>query len=627
VTEPPPTAPDAELSARLAQALAPAYGLDHELGRGGMAIVYCARDTRLKRRVAVKLLPPDLAFRADIRSRFLREAETAAQLNHPNIVPIFSVDERDGLVYFVMAYVQGGSLGDRLRQQGALPIDEARRMLRELADALGYAHRSGVVHRDIKPDNILLDVDTGRAMITDFGIARAATGTEGTRLTATGAALGTPAYMSPEQCSGDRDIDGRSDLYSLGALAYQMLTGEPPFSGGSTPAIMVKHVTEAPKPLRDRRVDIPQDLERIVLKLLAKDPADRFATGEDVVAALDGAPVAPLASAPRPQTDIFDAAAIGARVRDEALAEVRTRIDERLDRQRARREARLQKQDARLRKKEEQRSPAGRLRSFRAHCVNWVGTSVFLFGINYVTGHDFWWAIFPALGMGFGVMMNFGRLLADGVPLKAMFTGGLPAATNVAALPVGEAQSVGIDSVLLAGPHGAGLKQAISDNARVQDLIGRLSESERRMLPDVKPTADALFARIQALAPALERLDAEIGTDRAKSLDERIAQIQGASGDAGDRERRLSLLRRQREMVADLEASRAKLLEQYESACLLLQNLALDLLKVRSSGLDSALGGLTSATQEARALSREIGYVLNAADELRDLEAGRSVKS
>ena len=622
MTEQPPPKPDAELSARLAQALAPAYELGQELGRGGMAIVYCARDTRLKRRVAVKLLPPDLAFRADIRSRFLREAETSAQLSHPNIVPIFSVDERDGLVYFVMAYVQGGTLGDRLRRQGALPIDEARRMLRELSDALGYAHRVGVVHRDIKPDNILLDADTGRAMITDFGIARAATGTEGTRLTATGAALGTPAYMSPEQCSGDRDIDGRSDLYSLGAMAYQMLTGEPPFSGASTPAIMVKHVTEAPKPLRDRRSEIPQDLERIVLKLLAKDPADRFATGEEVVAALDGAPVAPVAPlpiAPRPRADVFDAAAIGMRVREETLAEVRSRIDERLDRRRARREARV-------RKKEADHSPAGRLKSVRAHLTSWVGTSVFLFGINYMTGHDFWWAFFPAAGMGLGVTMNIGKLWADGIPLKSIFTG-LPPATNMAALPAAGAKSADVDADLLVGPHGAGLKQAMSDHTRIQDLIGRLSETERKMLPEVKPTAEALFARIQALAPALQRLDAEIGTDRAKSLDERIAQIQSARGDAADRERRLNLLRRQREMLAELEASRTKLLEQYESACLLLQNLALDLLKVRSSGLDSALGGLTSATQEARALSREIGYVLNAADELRDLEAGRSAKN
>ncbi|MFI5228182.1 MAG: serine/threonine-protein kinase, partial [Gemmatimonadales bacterium] len=271
---------DSELLARLSAALAPAYQVESEIGRGGMAIVYRGRDMRLKRGVAVKLLPPELAFRDDIRSRFLREAEMAARLSHPNIVSIYSVDERDGLVYFVMGLVEGGSLGDRIRNSGPLPVDEARRVLREVADALAYAHAHGVVHRDIKPDNVLLDTTTGRAMVTDFGIARAATEEEGsTRLTATGTAIGTPAYMSPEQCAGDRSIDGRSDLYSLGAVAYQMLTGEPPFAGNSTPAIMVKHVTEAPAPLRSRRADVPADLERIVMRLLEKNPAHRFADG------------------------------------------------------------------------------------------------------------------------------------------------------------------------------------------------------------------------------------------------------------------------------------------------------------------------------------------------------------
>src|SRR6476620_6646626 len=206
-----------------------------------MTLVYRARDVRLKRGVAVKLLPPELAFRGDIRQRFLREAEMAARLSHPNIVPIYTVDERDGLVYFVMALVQGGSVGDRLRRTGTLSIAETRRILREVADALAYAHAAGVVHRDIKPDNVLLDADSGRAMVTDFGIARAASDDgDSPRLTATGAALGTPAYMSPEQCAGDREIDGRSDLYSLGAVAYQMLTGVAPFSGGNTPSIMMK---------------------------------------------------------------------------------------------------------------------------------------------------------------------------------------------------------------------------------------------------------------------------------------------------------------------------------------------------------------------------------------------------
>ena len=226
--------------------------------------------------VAVKLLPPDLAFRADIRSRFLREAETAARLSHPNIVPIYTVDERDGLVYFVMALVQGESVGDRLRRSGALPVSEARRILREVADALAYAHAHGVVHRDIKPDNVLLDQQSGRAMVTDFGIARAATEEGGaSRLTATGPALGTPAYMLPEQCVGDRDIDGRSDLYSLGCVAYQMLTGEPPFTGSNTPSIMMKQVTETPVSVRQRRPEVPRDLEQIVMRLLEKDPANR----------------------------------------------------------------------------------------------------------------------------------------------------------------------------------------------------------------------------------------------------------------------------------------------------------------------------------------------------------------
>jgi hypothetical protein len=594
--------------------LAPSYELDRELGRGGMAIVYCARDTRLKRSVAVKLLPPELAFRADIRTRFLREAETAARLNHPNIVPIFSVDERDGLVYFVMAFVQGGSLGDRLRRQGALPITDARRILRELADALGYAHKTGVVHRDIKPDNILLDADTNRAMITDFGIARAATGGDGTRLTATGAAIGTPAYMSPEQCAGDRDIDGRSDLYSLGAMAYQMLTGEPPFIGGSTPAIMVKHVTEAPVPPRDRRAEIPPDLERIVLTLLEKNPANRFATGQDVVAALDGAPVPAPAVAPREASSVSDKAVLAQRIRAEAMAEVQTRIETKLAKRRAKFEARRKAKEA----KEEAHTPAERVRSFRRQLASYGATSVFLLGVNYMTGDGFWWAVFPILAMGLGVTTSIGRLWADGIPLKSMLTGSLPA------LPAAPASSDApkTHDEVLAGPHGAALQQAIADNARIQDSIGRLSATERTMLPDVKATADSLFARIQALAPALHRLDAEIGTDRATQLDLRIAQIERQPGDAADRDRRLNLLRRQREMLAELEASRAKLLEQYESACLLLQNLSLDLLKVRSSGLDSALSGLTSATQEARALSREIGYVLNAADELRGLESG-----
>ena len=196
-----------------------------------MGIVYRAKDRRLKRLVAIKLLPPELAFRSEIKTRFLREAETAAQLSHPNIVPIYSVDERDGLVYFVMALVEGPTLAKKMYEDGQISAEETRRVMREVADALAYAHARGVIHRDIKPDNILLDKESGRAMVTDFGIARAIQEGSDSRLTATGVAIGTPAFMSPEQAAGDREIDGRTDLYALGVVAYQNALGAAPVPG------------------------------------------------------------------------------------------------------------------------------------------------------------------------------------------------------------------------------------------------------------------------------------------------------------------------------------------------------------------------------------------------------------
>ena len=229
---------------------------------------------------------PELAFRSEIRSRFLREAETAAQLSHPCIVPIYSVDEKDGLVYFVMAFVDGDTLAKRIHDRGALDPAEVRRILREVGDALAYAHAHGVVHRDIKPDNILLDAASNRPMVTDFGIARAISDGSA-RLTATGIAIGTPAFMSPEQSAGDRDVDGRSDLYSLGVVAYQMLCGELPFNATNTPALLVKHLSERPVPVDQRASNIPPDLARAVMLCLEKNPDDRFPSAQEFVTALD----------------------------------------------------------------------------------------------------------------------------------------------------------------------------------------------------------------------------------------------------------------------------------------------------------------------------------------------------
>jgi serine/threonine protein kinase len=284
----PASSPDSELRTQVERAIGTHYDLDCEIGRGGMGVVYRGRDRRLKRTVAIKVLPPELAFRREIRSRFVREAQTAAQLNHAHIVDIFSVDESELFVYFVMAYIRGDNLAKQVHDRGPLDPEEARCILRDVADALAYAHAQGVIHRDIKPDNIVIEADTRRAMVTDFGLARAITDAEA-RLTASGIAMGTPTYMSPEQAAGEREVDGRADLYSLGAVAYYMLTGSPPFTAKSGPALLVKHLSEAPTPIQLRRPELSVELSRIVMTLLEKSPDARFENAASLVTALDGA--------------------------------------------------------------------------------------------------------------------------------------------------------------------------------------------------------------------------------------------------------------------------------------------------------------------------------------------------
>ena len=274
-----------------------AFGAEYEivrlLGEGGMASVYLARERALKRLVAIKVLDPELGVSPGFRARFQREAELAAGLQHPHIVPIYRVGEADGLSYFTMAYIEGESLADRLKAESRLPIPEAIRIGRETAAALAAAHRRGIIHRDVKPQNILLEGDTGRVMVTDFGIARvsdAAAAIEGEQLTGIGMVMGTPRYMSPEQASGTRELTPASDLYALGVILYEAITGAFPYTlSNTTPNYMVAHVTQQPVPVVARQGDVPEDLERTILRLLAKEPADRFATGEAVVEALSTA--------------------------------------------------------------------------------------------------------------------------------------------------------------------------------------------------------------------------------------------------------------------------------------------------------------------------------------------------
>jgi serine/threonine-protein kinase len=288
-----PASPSPEFLS-LQQSVAGRYSLERELGRGGMGIVFLARDVALDRPVAIKLLPPALAVAPDLRERFLREARTAAKLSHPNIVPIHTVEEQGDLVFFVMGFVDGESLGQRVRRAGPLTTSAAIRLVQEVAWALAYAHGRGVIHRDVKPDNILLEKGSGRALVSDFGIARQA---DQTGVTQRGEILGTPHYMSPEQASGD-PVDGRSDLYSLGVTAYFGLTGTLPFDGGSLTAILAKALTEPAPKVATRRSDLPPKLAEAIDRCLLKTPAERFASGEELAELIGAAQTAPRETPP-----------------------------------------------------------------------------------------------------------------------------------------------------------------------------------------------------------------------------------------------------------------------------------------------------------------------------------------
>ena len=276
------------------------YDIERELGAGGMATVYLARDVKHDRRVAVKVLRSELATALG-PDRFSREIQIAAQLSHPHILPLHDSGEADGLLYYVMPYVEGESLRDTLRREGQLPIHEAVRILREVADALAYAHSHGVVHRDIKPDNVMLS--RRHAMVMDFGVARAMTAAGVGTLTTVGVALGTPTYMAPEQATGELHIDHRADIYALGALAYEMLTGRPPFEGETVQAILSAQVLEPPEHVAKRRPSVSPQLAALVMRCLEKNPADRWQTAEELLPQLDvavtpGGGVTPTATRP-----------------------------------------------------------------------------------------------------------------------------------------------------------------------------------------------------------------------------------------------------------------------------------------------------------------------------------------
>ncbi len=685
--EPVVTTSESELRTVVERALASAYELDREIGRGGMGIVYRARDRRLKRHVAIKLLPPELAYRSEIRSRFLREAETAAQLSHPHIVPIYAVDEVDGLVYFAMACVDGDNLGKRIHDRGPLPVDDARRILAEVADALAYAHARGVVHRDIKPDNILLDTDEDRALVTDFGIARAIIEGSDARLTATGMAIGTPAYMSPEQSAGDREIDGRSDLYSLGVVAYQMLAGELPFQATSTPAMLVKHLSERPVPIQQRRPDVPPDLATIVMRLLEKEPGQRFTGAAELESVLRGAPVAPasfattqppipsahapippgpLASAPgnaptrgtapygggyapaptapAPFGGFGDArsyAGVPAPVGSTGEADVFTTTAD-----------------------EQARWEHKPVVEFRSKLGWFAIVGSVLFVVAVVGDPDFFgflglWAVYIAFkyaklwsnGYDWHDVLKeprerlFADVAAEGVEnVQAFFDRDkrarlrdrerrrrLTTASHRVQPPPGQGGQgtpASYDGAAPAprapadlGAQADVVRQALADRDEIVRLLGTMPKPERARIPEVEPSARALADKVQALAGILADLDRDGASGDAARVEQEIARLE-AEANPLDRERseervkRLAVLKRQRRALADVARRRETAAAKLENCRLALQNMRIDLVRLRTGSGGSPLQ-VTSVAERAMALAREVDGLVGAAEEVR----------
>jgi len=664
-----PLRPHDELGAHVATVLAPNYELDGEIGRGGMGIVYCAMDKRLKRKVAVKLLPPELAFRGDIRMRFLREAETAAQLSHPNIVPIYTVEERENLVYFIMAFIGGDNLAKRIQDEGAMDPDETRRILREVADALSYAHKRNVVHRDIKPDNILLDEDTGRAMVTDFGIARALTDKNDSRLTATGMAIGTPAYMSPEQSAGESDIDGRSDLYSLGVVGYQMASGELPFNAPNTPSMLVKHLSERPVPVEHRRIGLPADLARIIMLLLEKDPANRFPDATSLVVALSGGAIPqrtlgshmPTLAEEEPQRR--GSSAHGARP---SWMPANTRMSS------GPRSAMVPVPNP----DELARWDAPPVRKFRKKLAPYIAVNAIIVPLSIFGEGGF---LFVTMFWSIGMAVQYSKLWQEGYNWRDVFRqprdrmlfdvaaetiddaralfdetkreqvrararererrlgGGLFTPPMAPMAPIG---SFGSSSRMARSPlpgetapvplpadnspYGSALNQIRADRDEIQRQLMSMTKSEREIIPDVGTSADAVYKKAMLIAATLAELDLRDSRDTPESIEREIADLEAKANPldyraSEERVRRLAHLKRQRRVVADLQKTRAESETKLENCRTLLRSMRLELLRYRSAGMSAPPAGLTMVTQQAQVVVKEMGYLSDAAAEVNAL--------
>lgn len=629
------------------QVLGDTYQLEGEIGRGGMGVVYRAKDTRLQRRVAIKVLPPELALSRDIRERFIREAQTAAKLSHPHIVPIHDVGEGEGIVYFVMGLIEGESLAARLQRRGKLAPEEGRRIICETADALSAAHALSIIHRDIKPDNILLEGPRARVMVTDFGIAKALSDPSGHTLTSVGMAIGTPSFMSPEQAAGEREVDGRSDLYSLGVVAYRMLAGELPFTAPTVAGILMKQLTEIALPLHQRFPEISQDLSLAVARCMEKDPANRWPTAEGLRRALESRTVTgyqptglrhpaarsrvgnrpanfgvsperratsqrTLPTANRPVTprdrvavpagrSRMNSAPAGSSSRHAIRSREATKLGE------------LRNQGKRL---PDTGEPLVILRA-RAQFVRWLAVSGGTFLLNLATGLSAPWFLFVVGGMSIGVFKSYSDLWQAGYSWRDMLN--RPAApdsitqTGTARTPGG----YGEPRVAELGRYHEKVHNLWVDRQAIRNLWDRLSAADQELLPILIQTVDDLYRRGLQLGQTLHSMD-ELRQDDTVESQRRLEELRSRPEDS-ERDQQISLLERAIQAQHEIQSQRNRCLDRLESCSLMMQTLRLDLLRIRDRGLGAVMSGLNEATQQARAVSRDVDIALTAAAEIKDL--------
>src|SRR5712692_2720391 len=511
-----------------------------------------------------------------------------------------------------MAYVDGESLAARLKRRERLPPEEARRIMMETADALGAGHALGIIHRDVKPDNILLEGSRGRTVLTDFGIAKALTSTTGPgTLTATGVAIGTPHYMTPEQAAGDREIDGRSDIYSLGVVGYQMLAGELPFLAPTAAGLLLKQITEPAPNLQDKSPTCPDDLAACVMRSLEKEPEARWPTADALRRALESRSAPPY----RPSRRTSGGAAGRGETR---FGPPPARLSgggrpERPERRRATRPVSKKDPKGDLTPSGESRMVA----KFRDGFVSWASVCGGLTLIDLIQGGGLGWSLFVTVPWAaFGLLPQYMKLWQNGYSWRDVLN--RPAAPDAQEALLGPRRALPTPKADEFGRHVDTVRMARNDREAILKIMERVPSSERKLLPDVVVTVDALLKRAEELARMLYGMSADVDDGALARIEARIEAVKHHE-EGTERERQLSLLERQRQALSDLLTRRKRVEEQIDSCVLAMQNVRFDLLRLRSAGVAAVLSDLTNATQQARALSRDVDHAIAAAGEIRDV--------